>query len=146
MTTYYFIRHAEKERDGTANPYLTSKGVRMAHKWVEVLGESGIEMIFCTYLVRTRETAQPLADKLGLDIEIYDLTDLYNEEFQQKTKGKTVLVIGHQDTTPAFVNRILKAQKYSYIQSGIHGNLYKVRVDDSGKAEAELFQIDFQLD
>jgi len=141
-TTYYFIRHAEKNRNGGRNPHLTETGKSQAIYWGEILADKGIEQIYCTSLIRTRETALPLAEKLGLPIKIYDVHDLYSSKFQKDTRGKTVLIVGHQDTTPAFVNRILQTRKYPYIESKNHGNLYRVSISDKGKISSDLSHID----
>ncbi len=143
MTTYYFIRHAQKERNGQRNPHLTKLGKSQARHWAEVLAPKGIDLIFCTPLRRTQETAAPLAQKLGLQLQIYNPTDLYNESFKAQTQDKTVLVVGHQDTTPAFINRILKERRYGFIESHNHGNLYKVSLDEHGKAQSTLTNIKF---
>ncbi len=143
MTTYYFIRHCEKETDGTWNPHLTSKGRERAKFWAQKLVDKNIDAIYCTPLIRTQETAAPLLKKLGQDFEIYDPSNLYSQYFQQSTQGKTVLVIGHQDTTPAFVNRILKERRYRYIENQEFGNLYRVRIDNHGEINAELQHFPF---
>lgn len=143
MTTYYFIRHAEKEYDGTQNPSLTQRGRQRAVHWAKVLYDKNIDLIYCTKLVRTQETAEPLLYQSGKEFRLYDLTDLYNEKFQQETKGKTNLIVGHQDTTPAFVNRILQKSKYSYIHGLNYGNLYKVQIDEAGNIRDEIVSIEF---
>ncbi|HLS31277.1 MAG TPA: phosphoglycerate mutase family protein [Flavobacteriaceae bacterium] len=143
MTTYYFIRHAEKGYDGTRNPDLTYKGRQRAAHWAKILSDKNIDLIYCTKLIRTQQTAEPLLNKLGKDFRLYDLTDLYNEEFQKETKGKTTLVVGHQDTTPAFVNRILQQSKYSYIHGLNYGNLYKVQIDEQGNIKDQVESVDF---
>lgn len=143
MTTYYFIRHAEKDYDGTQNPSLTYKGRERAVHWAEFLSDKNIDLIYCTKLIRTQQTAEPLLNKLEKDFRLYDLTDLYNEDFREETQGKTTLVVGHQDTTPAFVNRILQQSKYSYIHGLNYGNLYKVQIDNQGNIEDQVESIDF---
>ena len=40
--------------------------------------------------------------------------------------GKTVLVVGHSNTTPQFVNAILGVDRYSDIQDNNNANLYIV--------------------
>ena len=40
--------------------------------------------------------------------------------------GKTVLVVGHSNTTPQFVNAILGSGRYSDIQDDNNANLYIV--------------------
>lgn len=140
-TTYYFIRHAEKDYDGTHNPGLTQKGRQRALHWADYFSDKEIDLVFCTHLIRTHETAEPLLEKLGKTHQIYDPSDLYNEDFQQQTKGKTILIVGHQDTTPAFVNRILRKSKYSYIHGLDYGNLYKVVIDEHGEIQDELLKV-----
>lgn len=142
MTTYYFIRHAEKESN-FGDALLSEKGHARAKKWAEELADKGIEMIYCTPFTRTLQTAQPLLDKLGLEAITYHPNDLYIEKFKKETKGKTVLIVGHQDSTPNFVNLLLKARKYHFIESRNHANLYKVTIDDGEIIRAELSQVDF---
>lgn len=137
-TTYYFIRHAEKEYDRTANPHLNPMGLKRALYWAEVLYPKGIDLVFCTPLIRTYETAAPLLDKLQIEHKYYDPIDLYNTSFQMISHGKTALVVGHQDTTPLFVNRILKERKYTYIEDDEFGNLYQVTIDDKGAIHSRL--------
>lgn len=141
MTTYYFIRHAAKEHNGLRDPHLTKKGKAQAQVWADVLADKNLEMIYCTDLIRTQETVQPLAKKLNLDLKVYDKTHLYDKKFQKETKDKVVLVVGHQDTTPAFVNRILREDKYPYIESSNHGNLYRITIDDKGNINSNLSHI-----
>lgn len=142
MTTYYFIRHAEKEHNGRES-HLTSKGKKRAQQWAEILEDLDIEMIYCTAIIRTQETARPLQKKLGVEIKIYDTSDLYSPQFQKETKGKTVLVVGHQNTTPTFINRIIKERKYGHIPPRSYSNLYKVVVHDNGNTTSLMRTLSF---
>lgn len=143
MTTYYFIRHAEKNWDGTYNPPLSEAGRKRAQFWAKVLADKGIEKVYCTRLIRTLQTAEVLLEQLDLDFEIYNPNDLYLEKFKEETKGKTVLIVGHQDATPNFVNLILGQRKYTYIESSNFSNLYKIVISEDGAMEDSLQQIDF---
>lgn len=140
MTTYYFIRHAEKVHFGR-NPELTKTGHHRAKYWAQKLKDETIQMIYCTPLKRTLQTAYPLKRKLNIEIKTYDPADLYNKNFREETKGKTVLVVGHQDTTPLFVNRILQKRTYGYIQNFTFGNLYKVTIDNKGNAKSSMHHL-----
>ena len=53
---------------------------------------------------------------------------MYNDDFKTATQGKTVLVVGHSNTTPAFVNTVLKERKYPDIDDNNNGNLYVVTI------------------
>ena len=41
--------------------------------------------------------------------------------------GKTVLVVGHSNTTPEFVNALIKNDFYDQIEDNNNGNLYYVQ-------------------
>ncbi|MCG8457650.1 MAG: histidine phosphatase family protein, partial [Holophagales bacterium] len=75
--TYFLVRHAEKERDGTRDPALTEEGQRRARKLVHALGSAGLQAIYATPWRRTRATAEPLAQALGLEVRIVDTSGDY---------------------------------------------------------------------
>src|SRR5699024_3612276 len=143
MTTYYFIRHAEKKFDGTFNPNLTAKGYKRAKFWAEYFKDKNIDLVYCTTLRRTHQTAEALLEKLNINFKYYDSAALYDSIFQEETKGKTVLIVGHRDSTPAFVNRIIKERRYTYIKSNNFSNVYKVEIDNSKNLTHELKTVDF---
>lgn len=125
-TVYYCIRHAEKDRSNPANknPGLTSQGQLRAKQWAKVLANVEFDAVYSTNYLRTRQTATPTAEQQGLTIKSYDPTDLYNEAFQSCTKGQTVLVVGHSNTTPEFVNKVLEAETYPWIDDTNNGMLF----------------------
>jgi phosphohistidine phosphatase SixA len=129
-STYYFIRHAEKDRSDSSNkdPHLTEAGQARAEHWSDVLREVKFDAIYSTNFIRTKETAQPMATKNHLDITIYNPNKIEAKSFLAETKGKTILIVGHSNTTPAFVNKILGHKKYGDIDDGNNGNLYIVTV------------------
>ena len=101
-TTYYLIRHAEKNRLVTSdnNPNLKEKGVDRAIKWSKTFKHINFDYIFSTNYNRTIQTALPTAKSKDLEIQFYNPSDLYNEEFKTLTKGKTVLIVGHRIQLP----------------------------------------------
>lgn len=143
-TTYYFIRHAEKDRSDKTNkdPNLMQKGLLRAAKWSFVLENIEFDAIYSTNYNRTKQTAQPTAEKKGLEVTIYDPRQMFSEEFANNTKGKTVLVVGHSNTTPAFVNAVLGKKKYDDIDDNNNANLYIVTISPSGEKSDTLLVID----
>jgi len=127
---YYFIRHAEKDRTDSANkdPHLTERGNSRAQHWSDILMEVKFDAIYSTDYNRTRETALPTAIKNNLELILYNPNEINAKSFLEATKGKTVLVVGHSNTTPAFVNKILGTNKYQDIDDNNNGNLYIVTV------------------
>lgn len=135
ITTYYLIRHAEKDRtnNSTKDPNLTEKGRKRAQKWSVVFKNIPFDLIYSTNYNRTKQTAKPTANSKKLEIQYYNPTNLYNEKFKLKTTGKTVLVVGHSNTTPQFVNKIIEEEKYANIDDSNNSNLYIVTVINGQK-------------
>lgn len=129
-TTYYFIRHAEKSRVDIANknPDLTEKGKNRAKNWTTVFENVNFDLIYSTNYNRTIQTAIPTAKSKNLEIQFYNPDELYSEDFKLKTKGKTVLVVGHSNTTPLFLNKILENETYSEIDDTNNSNLYIITI------------------
>ncbi|MCK0180004.1 histidine phosphatase family protein [Flavobacteriaceae bacterium S0862] len=143
-TTYYFIRHAEKDRSDKTNkdPNLIQKGILRAAKWSFVLENIEFDAVYSTNYNRTKQTAHPTAEKKGLEVTIYDPRQLFSEEFANNTLGETVLVVGHSNTTPAFVNAVLGTKKYDSIDDNNNANLYIVTISPSGEKSDTLLVID----
>jgi len=127
-STYYFIRHAEKDRSDPANenPDLTEKGIQRAEHWSEIFKNVKFDAVYSTNFNRTIETAKPTALKNNVEITIYDSNNIDISRFLEETKGKKVLVVGHSNSTPKFVNSILKEEKYENIDDSNNANLYVV--------------------
>ena len=128
ITTYYLVRHAEKDRSDktNSNPELIDQGNHRALKWSSVFENVTFEAVYSTNYLRTIATAKPTATAQGLAIQFYNPRELYSKEFRQATMGKTVLVVGHSNITPQFVNAILGIDRYADIQDNNNANLYIV--------------------
>jgi len=139
-TTYYLIRHAEKDRTDTTNhnPNLTEKGVERAQKWAAVFSKVHFDKIYSTNYHRTLQTAQPTATEKKLKIQLYNPRKMYDDSFKKQTKGKSVLIVGHSNTTPKFVNKIIGKNKYKNIDDHNNANLYIVTVTKENKTSILL--------
>ena len=131
-TTYYFIRHAEKDRSDKTNrnPHLTEAGKTRAEQWSVILSHVTFDAVYSTDYNRTKETAQPTATKNKLELTIYDPRHIDGKSFRAETNGKTVLVVGHSNTTPMFVNAVINNKKYEQIDDNNNSNLYIVTIID----------------
>lgn len=131
-STYYLIRHAEKDRSDKTNknPYLTIKGQERADKWSQILTKFGINAIYSTNYSRTLQTAKPTADDNNLTINTYHPFKINMEEFLLETKGKNVLIVGHSNTTADFANKLIGKEVYSEIEDDNNANLYIVTIID----------------
>lgn len=138
ISTYYFIRHAEKVSSEDLNPELSIKGELRAKKWAEIFSQISFDAIFSTDYIRTRSTALPTAQSKDLELILYHPGKIDFVKFISETKGKTVLVVGHSNTTPEFVNKLIGTEKYKLIEHNNYGNLYIVEITDSSISDKVL--------
>lgn len=134
-TTYYLIRHAEKDRSDPSNknPELSEDGVLRARKWAKYFENIKIDQVFSTNYYRTMHTASYTAAKKQVIVESYDPNDLYTDNFKELTKGNNVLIVGHSNTTPQFVNAIIGEKRYTDIPDDENGILYIVTIHQGVK-------------
>lgn len=128
-TTYYFIRHAEKELSGD-NPNLTEEGKRHAEAWSSYFSDKSLDLIYSTDFNRTQQTAKAVSDKTGISVFSYDVNQSYTETFKKETLGKNVLIVGHSNTIPGFVNDIIGENKYSDLDEENYDSLFTVILKD----------------
>ena len=130
ITTYYLIRHSEKVRTDSSNknPDLNKKGLERAKRWAEYFKNIHLDAVYSTNYNRTIQTSKPTAESKKLAIIKYDPSNMYDSLFQKNTKGKTVLIVGHSNTTPAFANKILGEKKYKDINDRDNSSLFIVKL------------------
>lgn len=128
-TTYYFIRHAEKI-DNSQNPDLSEKGLKRAKKWNTIFSEINFDAIYATDYKRTLQTAGPTATTKKITIKLYNPKTTTADSFKKETLGKKILIVGHSNTTPNFVNEIISQKIYTAIEDMTFGNLYIVTIVD----------------
>ena len=137
-STYYLIRHSEKVASPDSDPALKVEGVMRAERWAVVFINIPFDAIYSTDYKRTRSTANPTAVSQDLEVTLYDPRQIDYEEFMQKTRGQTVLIVGHSNTTPLFVNKLLGKEEYKSIEHNVHGNLYIVEISASNTTDKLL--------
>jgi broad specificity phosphatase PhoE len=135
-TIYYLIRHAEKDRTDATNkdPNLTDKGVERAKKWANYFKDINLDAVYATNFHRTMQTATPTAESKKLEIRNYDPEKMYDAVFKSATQGKTVFVVGHSNTTPVFVNKIIGENKYQNMDDKDNASLFIVTITGDKKS------------
>jgi phosphohistidine phosphatase SixA len=143
VSTYYLIRHAEKDRSNASNynPELTEAGQKRAQGWATVFKDVELDAIYSTNYLRTQQTATPTAKLKGLTIQNYDPHNLDITQFVETTKGKSVLIVGHSNTTPGLANALLGEKKYQLMEDTNNAGLYIVTISGS-KRTSVLLQIE----
>ena len=98
----YLVRHGEKASVGQ-DPELTPQGQARAQVIATILSRVGITGVFATPTRRTRQTAQPLAQRLGVEVQLYDPRTPKTLVEKVKALSGPVLVVGHSNTLPELV-------------------------------------------
>ncbi len=140
ITTFYFIRHAEKDRSNPENkdPELSQKGLGRAMHWAEIFKEANIDAIYSTDYARTSMTAAPTSVKNNLDVQYYDPRSLDIEQLKTDNLDKNILVVGHSNTTPQMVNLLLGDDKYQTIDDSENGTLFIVKIVNGVATDSRL--------
>jgi len=124
--TIFLVRHAEKADDGTKDPPLTAAGAARAARLRDMLLAADIERIYSTDYQRTRQTAKPLADTLGLPVTTYPSFDsTFITALPRKHTGQHILMTGHSNTIPATVNH-LTGSSYADLQEMEYDKVFVV--------------------
>ena len=137
VTTIILIRHAEKVIDPN-NPDvdLSPAGQARAQELARIFGDAGISAIYATQYKRTQETVKPLADKLGLTVNVIDAKktgDLLTQ-IRAQHSGQTIFIAGHNNTVPEII-AALGGPKYPVIPDSEYDNLFVVTIYRTGQAK-----------
>ncbi|MEO1624629.1 MAG: phosphoglycerate mutase family protein [Bacteroidota bacterium] len=128
FTDLYMVRHAEKVSGGTRDPALTATGRQRALVLAERLSDKGIQHIFSSPYQRTLQTAQPLADQLGLSVELYNPGELSSIfEIIAKADGQVALVVGHSNTIPFAINFLAGKHQLEQLADDAYEDLFHIQ-------------------
>ena len=145
--TVFLIRHAEREQEPRQDPSLTKDGIARSQALAQLLSSAGIKAIFTSQYTRTKQTAEPLAAKLGLTVTPFTLklnpsnprqiaeestAEVTNKILEQA--GKSVLVVGHSNSIPDVI-KMLGGDVVPTIDEQQFDNLFIVTVYAKGKAK-----------
>ncbi len=130
--TVILLRHAEKdvsENADTANPELSAAGDLRAQKLVEIINKYQPDAIYSTDYIRTRATVRPLARKRRMMTQIYDPRNLNQmRDLIESGKIKRIVVVGHNNTTPALANLLLKENKYKNLAESEYDKIWIIKI------------------
>lgn len=135
----YLVRHGERANDDPRDPNLSDEGHERARRLAMMLADAGIDHIHSTDLRRTRQTAAPLAERLGLEVALYNPRDLAAVAAQLRATPGRHLVSGHSNTTPALVEA-LGGDSHGEITEDEYTRLYIVVIAADGAVETVLLR------
>jgi broad specificity phosphatase PhoE len=124
----FIVRHAERAPiDGhvPADTGISVEGKTRAEHLAQQLKDAGITSIFTSEYKRTAQTAEPLAQSLGIRPEVVPAGDMRGLLRKIKTARGNVLVVGHSNTLPQLI-AALGASTHVRIAEGDYDNLFIV--------------------
>ncbi len=102
---YYVMRHLHTPA-GERDPDLTDEGRRHALIVAERFGDQPLGAIYVTGYKRTRQTAEPLAQALGLPMITYEAADTAALVDRARGGPKPALIVGHSNTVPDIIEQL----------------------------------------
>ena len=133
----YLVRHGEKASVGQ-DPELTPQGQARAQAIATILSKTGITQVFSTPTQRTRQTAQPLAQRIALEVQLYDPRAPKALVEKVKALSGPVLVVGHSNTLPELV-RLFGGAPGADIADSDYDRLYQLTPTPGGTVNTVLF-------
>jgi len=124
----FLVRHAERAATSGHVPSdtgLSETGRKRAEALARVLQDAQITAVYTTEYKRTRETAAPVAQSLGIQPEIIPGDDLRGVIAKLKAISGNVLVVGHSNTLPQIISALGISSRVTVAESD-YDNLFLV--------------------
>lgn len=140
-TTVIVVGPADTEEGLGGDLGLSGSGRMRAVELSRVLGDAdviqGLDAILVSPGRIFGETAEPLAQRLKLPVQVVDTTDpeALSRLILTDHKGKIVLVIGEPETIPAFIPEFHGSKKVPELRKREYDNLYIVTIPWYGKVK-----------
>src|SRR5256714_1377169 len=101
-----------------------------------MFGDAGIRTIYATQYKRTKETVKPLANKLGVAVNVVNSKDAADllAQIRAQHSGQTIFIAGHNNTVPEIIFAAGGPQ-YPIIPESEYDNLFIVTIYRTGKAK-----------
>jgi broad specificity phosphatase PhoE len=133
--TLTFVRHGESEANAAGvidtsvpGPHLTELGRQQAVAVAEELAASNYDGIYASSMIRTQETAQPLADRLGQPIVVLPgLREIDAGVFEGQSEDSGLGRIGYVLAPIAWT----LGARFVPVLGSTDGNAFDARVDDA---------------
>jgi broad specificity phosphatase PhoE len=123
----FLIRHAEQMHD-VENPPLTDDGHNRAKAWATIFRDAGIDVIYTSKKVRTKQTGEPIAHALKVPLKTMPRVDITGlvDQIREEHANDVVLIVTHSKIMPRLVEAFVWHAKGPVIASGDYDNLFVI--------------------
>ncbi len=148
VTKVYIVRHAEKESRPDVSDtdlQLLPEGVARAEILATVLGSKGISAIYSSkerngdIIKRTKQTTEPLAEHLELEIQFYVWNDTQGvaDTILSNHRSEKVLVVGHSTTVDDIIEELGDPDTYEDLPENVYNKLFTVTISFFGTVSVD---------
>jgi broad specificity phosphatase PhoE len=136
-TTVIFVRHADTDvamEAADTDPPLNARGRQRAELLAEFLADvdvvGGVNAIYASDKRRTQETAAPLANRLGLEVQIADHLDTedFMDDVLSEHAGDIVLIVSHSNTIAPLIDELHGSKNLPAFGPDDFGEIYIVTI------------------
>lgn len=141
-TQIYILRHTEKADDVSEDPELSPLGIKHAKYWKKVLQHIEFNQVLTTDFRRNIQTAKLLSAESSVNPELYYPMSFDVLKFIRQIQGQTVLIIGHSNTIPDMVNRLIGESKYPPMSHNNYDLLFTITINKNGDTSSSMLHIE----
>jgi phosphohistidine phosphatase SixA len=123
----YVMRHL-KTPEGQRDPDLLPEGRRLAAALAGWFGRERPRAIYVSDFRRTRQTAAPLAARLGLTPLVYDPADTPGLVARVRAGPQPALIVGHSNTVPEIIERLGGTRPAPLVHEDF-GDIWRIAAD-----------------
>jgi len=135
----FCVRHAEKVKDGSKDPDLLPEGQERAKRLGSILADVRLDRVCTTTYKRTIQTGEAVknaaANNPSLETYPPESQDVWLESVLAGGGGKKYLAVGHQNTVPQLLNRLMGKVEFQNILEEEFGKLYIAVTQKIGSTE-----------
>ncbi|TKC12630.1 histidine phosphatase family protein [Pedobacter polaris] len=128
----FVVRHAEKVVDDpkAKDPELSPGGAERAVDLMKYLKGEKVDSIYTTNYKRTKLTAFPLADKIGIAIKTYDPSEqkALAKQLITHATGKKILIVGHSNTVLEIIEAFGTARPVKELTDDDYDYIFEITV------------------
>jgi broad specificity phosphatase PhoE len=136
----FLIRHAEQMHD-VEDPPLTEDGFARAKTWATVFRDTGINKIYTSKKIRTKQTGETIAQELNISsqqVSRRDIDGLVNL-IRKEHADDIVLIVTHSKILPKLLEAFAPFGEYPTIKPDDYDNLFIIV--PKGKAEPTVMRL-----